>query len=404
MAKKRKPQASLLAFQKRFPDEAACASFLFERRWPEGFICPRCSKGRAVLLRTRAWTYECLDCGRQMSVTAGTALHRTKMPLSVWFWAAHLMAAHSNGMFALQIKGQLGISYRTAWLLAQKLRRSMVDPGREPLEGVVEIDQTEAVPRRPEPFQPRQRWQNPRRRRRRSLRPNQRNAAETESDRREIPRYPVGPHPAAVHSEQRGRAHSRLHPRRHQVRDDAALRRAPVLSRLRRLSARPARGRQNAGHVALPWIHRVFSLMNRWGLGTYHGLRRRHIDTYLNEYVCRYNRRFYRHVSFETILGIAANRPPISRWDIVGRANPRVGRPIKRLNPRRRRTARRHAPGPHSSADQRRRNPTLSRAYGLPAVSWSALARSGGMAVEAFTSLSQSSGGFPRRSMPRKTA
>jgi hypothetical protein len=77
-----------------------------------------------------------------------------------------------------------------------------------------------------------------------------------------------------------------------------------------------------AGHVVLPWIHRVFALMKRWGLGTYHGLRRKHIDTYLNEFVFRYNRRFYRHVSFETMLGLAAHHHP-SYWDIVGRDNPR---------------------------------------------------------------------------------
>lgn len=111
MAKKRKPQPSLLAFQKRFPDEAACARFLFEGRWPEGFVCPRRGKGRAVMLKSRAWTYECLDCGRQTSVTAGTVMHRTKLTLAVWFWAAHLMTTHSNGMSALQLKGQLGISY-----------------------------------------------------------------------------------------------------------------------------------------------------------------------------------------------------------------------------------------------------------------------------------------------------
>src|SRR5271170_2382071 len=57
-----------------------------------------------------------------------------------------------------------------------------------------------------------------------------------------------------------------------------------------------------AGHVVLPWMHRAFSLLKRWGLGTYHGLRRKHVDTYLNEFVFRYNRRFYRHVSFETLL------------------------------------------------------------------------------------------------------
>jgi len=70
-------------------------------------------------------------------------MHRTKLSLTIWFWAAHLMATHSNGMSAQQLKGQLGLSYGTAWLLAQKLRRSMVDPNRDPLEGVVEVDQSE---------------------------------------------------------------------------------------------------------------------------------------------------------------------------------------------------------------------------------------------------------------------
>ena len=62
--------------------------------------------------------------------------------------------------------------------------------------------------------------------------------------------------------------------------------------------------------------------MKRWALGTYHGLRRKHVDTYLDEFVFRYNRRVYRHVSFETMLGLAANHAPASYRDIVGRENP----------------------------------------------------------------------------------
>jgi predicted RNA-binding Zn-ribbon protein involved in translation (DUF1610 family) len=119
---------SLSEFQTSFPDETSCAAFLFQRRWPQGFVCPACGGGRAALLKSRAHTYECLDCGRQTSITAGTAMHRSKLPLTVWFWAAHLMATHSNGMSAVQLQAQLGITYKTAWLLAQKLRRSMIDP------------------------------------------------------------------------------------------------------------------------------------------------------------------------------------------------------------------------------------------------------------------------------------
>src|SRR5439155_97908 len=78
-----------------------------------------------------------------------------------------------------------------------------------------------------------------------------------------------------------------------------------------------------AGHIVLPWSHRAFSLLKRWALGTYHGLRRKHVDTYLNEFVFRYNRRFYRHVSFEALLGLATHHEPTGYWDIIKRDNPR---------------------------------------------------------------------------------
>ena len=133
---------SLLAFQHMFPDDDACAAWLIEMRWPDGFVCPACGHEKGWALRRKAHTFECAGCRRQTSVTAGTILHASKLPLTVWFWAAYLMATHSNGISALQLQKQLGIgSYRSAWLLAHKLRASMVDPERNPLSGLVEIDE-----------------------------------------------------------------------------------------------------------------------------------------------------------------------------------------------------------------------------------------------------------------------
>src|SRR5665213_304941 len=333
-----KNQSSVLEFQTRFADEASCALFLFEKRWPNGFICPKCSQNHAGLLKSRAWTYECLDCGRQTSVTAGTVMHRSKLPLRVWFWAAHLMATHSNGMSALQLKGQLGISYRAAWLLTQKIRRSMIDPSRAPLEGVVEIDQTEM------PFRDTQDH----------FSPNQSGkliivgAVEVRDRTSGGPQKPkrIGAkyldtlsgriRLAMIHSNHAVNIHAFI---KANIKPGTTLLSDGHPSYLGLADYRhdPRVVGKAAGHVILPWIHRVFSLLQRWALGTYHGLRRRHIDTYLNEFVFRYNRRFYRHVSFETILGLAANAPPISRWDIVGRVNPRKGGKTKRLKPRQRR-------------------------------------------------------------------
>jgi predicted RNA-binding Zn-ribbon protein involved in translation (DUF1610 family) len=92
---------SLIEFQSRFPDEAACVKYLFAARWPEGFVCPACGAGKAWPLQTKAWTWECARCGKQTSVTAGTIMHHSKLPLTLWFWAAYLMATHSNGISAL---------------------------------------------------------------------------------------------------------------------------------------------------------------------------------------------------------------------------------------------------------------------------------------------------------------
>ena len=112
---------SLLEFQQRFPDERACADYLIETRWPDGFICPNCGSARAWALETKAFTFECAGCHKQTSVTAGTIMHGSKLSLTIWFWAAYLMASHSNGISALQLQKQLGLgSYKSAWFLAAK--------------------------------------------------------------------------------------------------------------------------------------------------------------------------------------------------------------------------------------------------------------------------------------------
>ena len=137
---------SILAFQRQFSDEAACASWLSAARWPEGLSLPGLrGHDRAWELAAKAWTYECAQCRRQTSVTAGTVMHGSKLPLTVWFWAAYLMATHSNGLSARQMWRQLGLAAptRVPRLLCAKLRRAMVNPARALLSGVVEIDETQ---------------------------------------------------------------------------------------------------------------------------------------------------------------------------------------------------------------------------------------------------------------------
>ena len=136
--------ASLVEFQRQFPNDDACAAWLGTARWPSGFRCPACAGAKGWPHGGKPFTYECAACGKQTSVTAGTIMHGSKLPLIVWFWAVYLMATHSNGISALQLQKQLGLgSYKSAWLMCAKLRRAMVAPSRAPLAGLIEVDETE---------------------------------------------------------------------------------------------------------------------------------------------------------------------------------------------------------------------------------------------------------------------
>ncbi len=129
-------------FRRLFNDEAACRQYLARSRWPEGFQCPRCQQGEALELPTRL-LWRCRACRHDTSVTAGTVLHRTRVPLTQWFWAAYLVSTQTPGFSALQLQRQLGLRrYETAWAMLQKLRRAMVHPDREPLKDKVEVDET----------------------------------------------------------------------------------------------------------------------------------------------------------------------------------------------------------------------------------------------------------------------
>ena len=93
------------------------------------------------LAKLRRW--QCSTCRHQVSLTAGTILHNTKTPLTVWFWAAYLMTTDKRGISALLLQRQLALRrYETAWMILHKFRRAMVNLEREPLRGEVEVDET----------------------------------------------------------------------------------------------------------------------------------------------------------------------------------------------------------------------------------------------------------------------
>jgi transposase-like protein len=128
-------------FVRRFPDDAACAAYLEQLRWPTEFCCPACAVLGAPWRQTRG-RLVCPACRHQSSVTAGTILDKTRTPLTTWFEAAWHLTTAKNGLSAQTMERTLGTSYRTAWALLQRYRVATVRSEREPLAGAVEVDET----------------------------------------------------------------------------------------------------------------------------------------------------------------------------------------------------------------------------------------------------------------------
>src|ERR1700675_4327560 len=128
-------------FEKQFPDDAACLEWLRAYLYPDGIHCKRCER---VTMHHRAATrpsYCCDRCGNHVHPTAGTIYHKSSTPLRLWFYAIFLMASTRCGISAKQLERELGVTYKTAWRMFKQIR-SMLAENRGPLTGEVEIDET----------------------------------------------------------------------------------------------------------------------------------------------------------------------------------------------------------------------------------------------------------------------
>jgi transposase-like protein len=132
---------SMRDFQRQYGTDEQCEAALFASRWPNGWVCPRCQCARYSCTHNGRRLWECLECGYQCSSIVGTVFERTKLPLSIWFLAIYLMTQSKNAVSALELKRQLGVSYKAAWLIKHKLLQTMLlrEDSRR-LDGCVQID------------------------------------------------------------------------------------------------------------------------------------------------------------------------------------------------------------------------------------------------------------------------
>jgi transposase-like protein len=133
---------SMPMFMAQYGTEAKCRRALYRMRWPKGFRCPTCSgRKRSAFRREGQIYYQCSACRHQTTLLAGTMFEATKLPLRTWFLAMHLLTSTKTNLAALELKRHLGISYRAAWRLKQKVMQAMTaQEETRKLNGFVQID------------------------------------------------------------------------------------------------------------------------------------------------------------------------------------------------------------------------------------------------------------------------
>jgi transposase len=141
-------QFSLMEFMREFPDDTACLEHLWRTRHaPDGehAHCPKCDQERtfkryATKQGRQSWT--CTGCGHHVHPTAGTIFEKSSTSLHLWYYGMYLMASTRCGISAKQLERELGVSYKTAWRMLNRIRTELMAQDDQPLEGDVEVDET----------------------------------------------------------------------------------------------------------------------------------------------------------------------------------------------------------------------------------------------------------------------
>lgn len=279
------------AFRKTFSTDRACLEYLAHCRWPEGFVCPKCSSREATLLKTR-FVYQCRKCRTQVSPTAGTVMHRSHIPIQEWFLAAFLLAGHEPGISAVELQRQLGIgSYKNAWNLLRRLRCAMISDSLPKLSGTVRVYVTSVGESRKcriigaiEVITD-ELGERAGRLRLASL-PN--------TDPRTI-------HAFLVKSIEKGS----------RIRTNGQLTLTPQALALFKHKVRSISPGEDA-EKRFPHIHRAFREVKSWLKRTHRGVAPVHMQGYLDEFTFRFNHAASHERGFQTLLGVSARTAPAS--------------------------------------------------------------------------------------------
>jgi len=284
---KKYQEISLIEFQRRFQSEEDCRKRLFELRWPQGFICPCCG-GQDYYNLPKRRLYQCKGCGYQVSLTAGTVMHGTRTPLLKWFWAIYLVSTDKRGLSALALSKKLEISYWKAWTMLQKIRRAMrYRDTNYQLAGIVEIDDSFfGAPKK-----------GGDKRGRGSSKTTVIVEASTNGEGVSYAKMTVVDNVDSATIEALVKADIMGN---QTVKTDGFPAYNIVGKSGHKHQREVVKGKK--ANEVMKWTHILISNAKAFILGTFHGIGRKHLQTYLDEFCYRFNRRWWESQLFDRLL------------------------------------------------------------------------------------------------------
>jgi len=287
-------QMGLLEFHARFAGERDCIKYLEKVRFSKGFICPRCESNASGMIITRGLR-QCKRCNMQVSITAGTIFHRTRTSLLQWFWAIYLMANDKRGHSALQLSKELNIPYARAWFIVHKIRSAMAYRDLQyKLDGIVEMDDTYfGAP-------------VPGKRGRGTRRTKVLIAVGITKDNK--PRF-IKIKIVRRLDDRSVKAFACANITKGSVIHTDGLNIYKSLA-TQGFSHQPIVTPSATNENILYWTHIIISNAKAFVLGTFHGLAKKHLQNYLDEFCYRFNRRYHESELFDRLLLACAFAPP----------------------------------------------------------------------------------------------
>lgn len=132
---------TIFDFQKQFPDDNACMTYLSTVKWSKGFSCPRCSNTK-YCKGNKAHIRQCTKCNYLASPTSGTLFHKVKFPLLKAFYIVYYMSTNKKGISSTELSRKLGLRQKTCWLFKQKVMQAMKSSNKHKIKGKAEVDET----------------------------------------------------------------------------------------------------------------------------------------------------------------------------------------------------------------------------------------------------------------------